>query len=29
LGKDYLKELKDGLDGKMSIVGEMPYEVTD
>jgi branched-chain amino acid transport system substrate-binding protein len=29
LGKDYLKGLKDGLNGKMSIVAEAPYEVTD
>jgi branched-chain amino acid transport system substrate-binding protein len=29
LGKDYLKGLKDGLSGKMSIVAEAPYEVTD
>jgi branched-chain amino acid transport system substrate-binding protein len=29
LGKDYLKGLKDGLKGKMQIVAEMPYEVTD
>jgi branched-chain amino acid transport system substrate-binding protein len=29
LGKDYLKGLKDGLNGKMQIVAEMPYEVTD
>jgi branched-chain amino acid transport system substrate-binding protein len=29
LGKDYLKGLKDGLNGKMRIVAEMPYEVTD
>jgi branched-chain amino acid transport system substrate-binding protein len=28
-GKDYLKGLKDGLAGKMSIVAEAPYEVTD
>jgi branched-chain amino acid transport system substrate-binding protein len=28
-GKDYLKGLKDGLNGKMQIVAEMPYEVTD
>src|SRR5215469_15157947 len=28
-GKDYLKGLKDGLNGKMKIVAEMPYEVTD
>jgi branched-chain amino acid transport system substrate-binding protein len=29
LGKDYLKGLKDGLNGKMQIVAEMPYEATD
>jgi branched-chain amino acid transport system substrate-binding protein len=29
VGKDYLKGLKDGLNGKMQIVAEMPYEVTD
>src|ERR1700731_66483 len=28
-GKDYLKGLKDGLAGKMPIVAEAPYEVTD
>jgi branched-chain amino acid transport system substrate-binding protein len=28
-GKDYLKGLTDGLAGKMQIVGESPYEVTD
>jgi branched-chain amino acid transport system substrate-binding protein len=28
-GKDYLKGLKDGLGGKMQIVSELPYEVTD
>jgi branched-chain amino acid transport system substrate-binding protein len=28
-GKDYLKGLKDGLNGKMQIVAETPYEVTD
>jgi branched-chain amino acid transport system substrate-binding protein len=28
-GKDYLKGLKDGLNGKMRIVAEAPYEVTD
>ena len=28
-GKDYLKGLKDGLNGKMRIAAEMPYEVTD
>ena len=28
-GKDYLKGLTDGLAGKMQIVGEAPYEVTD
>ena len=28
-GKDYLKGLKDGLAGKMTIVAEAPYEVTD
>src|SRR5436189_4647186 len=28
-GKDYLKGLKDGLNGKMAIVAELPYEATD
>ena len=28
-GKDYLKGLKDGLAGKMQIVAEAPYEVSD
>jgi branched-chain amino acid transport system substrate-binding protein len=28
-GKDYLKGLKDGLSGKMPIVAEVPYEITD
>jgi branched-chain amino acid transport system substrate-binding protein len=28
-GKDYVKGLKDGLAGKMTIVAEAPYEVTD
>jgi branched-chain amino acid transport system substrate-binding protein len=28
-GKDYLKGLKDGLNGKMRIAAEIPYEVTD
>src|SRR5262245_36249775 len=28
-GKDYLKGLKDGLNGKIRIVAEMPYEITD
>jgi branched-chain amino acid transport system substrate-binding protein len=28
-GRDYVKGLKDGLRGKMSIVAEMPYEVSD
>jgi branched-chain amino acid transport system substrate-binding protein len=28
-GRDYLKGLKDGLDGKMQIVAEAPYEPTD
>jgi branched-chain amino acid transport system substrate-binding protein len=28
-GKDYLKGLKDGLNGKMKIVAETPHEVTD
>jgi branched-chain amino acid transport system substrate-binding protein len=28
-GKDYLKGLKDGLNGKMRIVAEVPYETTD
>jgi hypothetical protein len=29
LCKDYLKGLKDELDGKMSVVTERPYEGTD
>jgi branched-chain amino acid transport system substrate-binding protein len=29
LGKDYLKGLKDGLNGNVQIVAEVPYEVTD
>ena len=29
LGKDYLKGLKEGLNSKIQIVAEMPYEVTD
>jgi branched-chain amino acid transport system substrate-binding protein len=29
LGKDYLKGLKDGLNGKIPIVAEAPYEITD
>ena len=29
LGKDYLKGLKDGLNGKIQIVAEAPYEITD
>jgi branched-chain amino acid transport system substrate-binding protein len=29
LGKDYIKGLKDGINGKMQIVAEMPYEATD
>jgi branched-chain amino acid transport system substrate-binding protein len=29
LGKDYLKGLKDGLNGKIPIVAEVPYEITD
>jgi branched-chain amino acid transport system substrate-binding protein len=28
-GKDYVKGLKDGLGGKMQIVSEQPYEVSD
>jgi branched-chain amino acid transport system substrate-binding protein len=28
-GKDYLKGLKDGLNGKMRVVAEVPYETTD
>jgi branched-chain amino acid transport system substrate-binding protein len=28
-GKDYVKGLKDGLNGKMRIVAEAPYEITD
>jgi branched-chain amino acid transport system substrate-binding protein len=28
-GKDYVKGLKDGLEGKMQIVAEVPYEVSD
>jgi branched-chain amino acid transport system substrate-binding protein len=28
-GKDYVKGLKDGLNGKMQIVAEFPYETTD
>jgi branched-chain amino acid transport system substrate-binding protein len=28
-GKDYVKGLKDGLNGKMQIVAESPYEATD
>ena len=28
-GKDYVKGLKDGLNGKMPIVSEQPYETTD
>src|ERR1700759_2959045 len=28
-GKDYLKGLKDGLAGRMQVVAELPYEVTD
>jgi branched-chain amino acid transport system substrate-binding protein len=28
-GKDYLKGLKDGLNGKIPIVAEVPYETTD
>jgi len=28
-GKDYVKGLKDGLHGRMRIVAEMPYEVSD
>src|SRR5215216_1822627 len=29
MGKEYLKGLKDGLGGKMAIVAETPYKVTD
>ena len=29
LGKDYVKGLKDGLNGKIQIVAEVPYEITD
>src|SRR5258708_28035934 len=28
-GKDYLKGLKEGLNGKIQIVAEVPYETTD
>jgi branched-chain amino acid transport system substrate-binding protein len=28
-GKDYIKGLKDGLNGKMQIVAEVPYETSD
>src|SRR3984893_291069 len=28
-GKDYVKGLKDGLNGRMPIVAELPYETTD
>jgi branched-chain amino acid transport system substrate-binding protein len=28
-GKDYVKGLKDGLEGKMQIVAEVPYEVSE
>jgi branched-chain amino acid transport system substrate-binding protein len=28
-GKDYVKGLKDGLNGKMPIISEQPYETTD
>jgi branched-chain amino acid transport system substrate-binding protein len=28
-GKDYVKGLKDGLNGKIQIVAEVPYEITD
>jgi ABC-type branched-subunit amino acid transport system substrate-binding protein len=28
-GKDYVKGIKDGLNGKMQIVAELPYETTD
>jgi len=28
-GKDYVKGLKDGLNGKMQIAAELPYETTD
>jgi len=28
-GKDYVKGMKDGLNGKMRIVAEVPYEITD
>ena len=29
MGKEYLKGLKDGLGGKMAILGEASYKVTD
>ena len=29
MGKEYLKGLKDGLGGKIPIVAEAPYKVTD
>jgi branched-chain amino acid transport system substrate-binding protein len=29
MGKDYLKGLKDGLNGKIRIIAEMPYEASD
>jgi branched-chain amino acid transport system substrate-binding protein len=28
-GKDYVKGLKDGLEGRMQIVAEVPYQVSD
>jgi branched-chain amino acid transport system substrate-binding protein len=29
VGKEYLMALKEGLDGKMQVVAEVPYEITD
>jgi branched-chain amino acid transport system substrate-binding protein len=29
VGKEYLAGLKDGLEGKMQVVSEVPYEITD
>ena len=29
MGKEYLMALKEGLDGKMQVVAEVPYEITD
>ena len=29
VGKEYLAGLKDGLEGKMQVVAEVPYEITD